>query len=294
MGSSSITIDQICSENTTMTTSASVKSHQLGSVRSVLSIAGSDSGGGAGIQADLKTIAAHRLHGLTAVTAVTAQNTRAVTGIYPVPLLGIAAQVSALFADFDIRAVKIGMLGSAAIVRTVAKALAKRTDAPVVLDPVMIASTGARLLEPDAVAALRDLLIPRAAIITPNLPEAELLTGLRAREAEDMPRVAQCLLEQGARAVLLKGGHLRRGPIVDLYADADGIVRITHPRLDVSGHGTGCTLAAALACQLALDKSERAAVRAAIKYVHGALRQAYRPGRGRVAVLDHMWATRRR
>lgn len=277
-----------------MTSTPRARSRRNESIRCVLSIAGSDSGGGAGIQADLKTIAAHRLHGLTAITAVTAQNTRAVTGVYPVPLLGIAEQASALFADFDIRAVKIGMLGSAAIVRTVAKSLAKRTEAPVVLDPVMIASSGARLLEPDAVSALRDLLIPRAAIITPNLPEAEWLTGLRVRDADDMPRMAQCLLEHGARAVLLKGGHLRRGPIIDLYADANGTMRIAHPRIDVAGHGTGCTLASALACQLALDKTERAAARAAVKYVHGALRHAYRPGRGRVAVLDHLWPLRRR
>jgi hydroxymethylpyrimidine/phosphomethylpyrimidine kinase len=259
---------------------------------SVLTIAGSDSGGGAGIQADLKTFAAHAIHGLSAITAVTAQNTRAVTAVHALPTAMIERQLDAVFDDFRIAAVKIGMLGTARITRAVARTLARRAPTHIVLDPVMIASSGARLLASDAIDALRNALLPLATLITPNLPEAELLTGLRLRDTEDMTRCAYALREAGAHGVLLKGGHLPRGAIVDLYVDAHHELRIRHARLRVEGHGTGCTLASAVAARLALGHDIETAVRGAVAYVHSALRHGTRPGLGSVCVLDHFWAAR--
>lgn len=253
----------------------------------VLTIAGSDSGGGAGIQADLKTFAAHRVHGLTAITAVTAQNTLAVTSVHAVPVREIERQLDAVFDDFDIAAVKLGMLGDAATVRCVARALAARRPAIVVLDPVMVATSGASLLEPSAVRALRQRLLPLATVVTPNVPEAEALTGLRIAGADALAAAAAALRGDTDAAVLLKGGHLARGPVVDLLLDARGTRRYVHPRLPVRAHGTGCTLASALAARLARGTPLRRAAGDAIAYVHRALELGYRPGRGRLVVLDH-------
>jgi hydroxymethylpyrimidine/phosphomethylpyrimidine kinase len=256
---------------------------------SVLSIAGSDSGGGAGIQADLKTIAAHGLHGLSAVTALTAQNTREVRAVHaPAPEF-LTTQIEALFDDFRIGATKIGMLATAALIDAVGAALTRRGTAPIVLDPVMIASSGAALLAPDAIASLTTRLLPRADVLTPNLPEAEALLGRRIASREDMPDAARALLALGPRAVLLKGGHLPSGDLLDLYCDASGLEGFEHPRLTLEGHGTGCTLSSAIAAQRALGRDRRDACRRACDYVHGALRHAYRPGEGAVAVLDHFW-----
>ena len=255
----------------------------------VLTIAGSDSGGGAGIQADLKTIAAHGLHGVCAITAVTAQNTRGVTAVHMVPGRMIEAQVAAVHEDFRLGAVKIGMLGTARAVRAVARALRPLGDIPLVLDPVMIATSGARLLQPDAVRALRERLFPLASVVTPNVPEAEFLLGTRIRDARAQQRAAEALRAAGAAAVLLKGGHLPGPKVRDLYLDGAGASTIVHARLARNGHGTGCTLASALACGLARGERGAAAARAAIAYVHGALRHASRPGRGAVDVLDHYW-----
>jgi hydroxymethylpyrimidine/phosphomethylpyrimidine kinase len=171
--------------------------------RSVLSIAGSDSGGGAGIQADLKTFAAHGLHGLSAITALTAQNTRDVSAVHTPDPAFLRAQLDALFDDFDIAAVKIGMLATAAVIDAVADALLHHPDVPVVLDPVMIASSGATLLAQDAIAALRLRLLPRAEVLTPNLPEAEALLGRRIADRETMPAAAEALRALGPRSVLL-------------------------------------------------------------------------------------------
>jgi hydroxymethylpyrimidine/phosphomethylpyrimidine kinase len=260
---------------------------------SVLSIAGSDSGGGAGIQADLKTFAAHGVHGLTAVAAITAQHTRGVTAVQVLPRAMLRAQIDAVFDDFDVRAVKIGMLGTRAVVAEVARALDRRPKVPVVLDPVMVASSGAALLRPDAVAALRRELLPRASVATPNLPEAELLVGHRIGGGAALAAAAEELLSAGARAVLLKGGHAPGRTVVDLFRSAAGDLHwIRHPRLRVDGHGTGCTLSAAIAARLALGEPLATAVIAASDYVHGALRAASRPGRGRVSVLGHAWALR--
>lgn len=265
------------------------------SVVSALTIAGSDSGGGAGIQADLKTFAAHGIHGLTAVTAVTAQNTRAVTAVHPVPVRAVHAQIEALFDDFDVRAVKIGMLGTPRLVVAVASAVARHPGPPVVLDPVMVASSGATLLRPEAIGALRRLLVPRATLLTPNLPEAELLLGRRIQGRDAHADAAAGLLAMGCNAVLLKGGHASGSTVLDLYIDRDGNrLEIRHRRLRVEGHGTGCTLSAAVAANLARGVALPRAVADAADYVHGALRAATRPGRGTVSVLGHDWRARAR
>ena len=255
----------------------------------VLTIAGSDSGGGAGIQADLKTFAAHAVHGLTAVTAVTAQNTRAVTSVHQLPPREITRQIEAVFEDFDIAAVKLGMLGDAATVRAVARALARVCPRHVVLDPVMIASSGARLLADEAIAALRTHLLPLATVVTPNLPEAECLLGAPVGGAREMRSAAQKLVELGCAAVLLKGGHLRRGPVVDLLLHAGVATRFSHPRLRLRAHGTGCTLASALAARLARGDSLPMAAGGAVDYVHGALTHGHDAGSSRVRLLNHAW-----
>jgi len=256
-----------------------------------LTIAGSDSGGGAGIQADLRTFAAYGVHGLSALAATTAQNTRAVTAVHRIPGAHLAAQIDAVFDDFRIAAVKTGMLRTAATVRVVARALRGRR-VPFVLDPVMIASSGAALLAPGAVDALVDELLPLATLLTPNLPEAEALTGLRIDSARAMDKACEALLARGARAVLLKGGHLPGHRVVDLLRTSKVRVAIRHARLAREGHGTGCTLASAIAAQLALGGALEGATRDAVAYVHGALARGSQPGRGRVFVLDHFWRMR--
>ncbi|HET6912590.1 MAG TPA: bifunctional hydroxymethylpyrimidine kinase/phosphomethylpyrimidine kinase [Rhodanobacteraceae bacterium] len=250
-----------------------------------LTIAGSDSGGGAGIQADLKTFAALGVHGLSAITAITAQNTRGVRAIHPVPLKHLRAQLDALFEDFPIGAVKTGMLGDAKTTRCVARELRLRKPAWLVVDPVMIATSGARLLDADAVRVLCDELIPLADVLTPNLPEAEALLGIKIKTARDGERAAQSLLDLGVQAVLLKGGHARGREVVDLYADARGTIEFRHPRLKIQAHGTGCTLSAALAASLAKGATPRVATRRAIGFVQRAMRAAYRPGGGALHVL---------
>lgn len=257
---------------------------------SVLTIAGSDSGGGAGIQADLKTFAAFRVHGLSVVTALTAQNTRAVTAVAMTRPSMIARQIEAVFDDFDIRALKIGMLGNRATIRAVARGLARQRRVPVVLDPVMVASSGAVLLEPDAIDALRAELLPQATLLTPNAPEAELLLGQPIRDRRALASAARSLLALGPAAVLLKGGHVGRGEVWDHLLGPEGPRVFRHPRLDVDGHGTGCTLSAAVAANLALGHPLEAAVGTAIGYVHRALAGSQRPGRGGVSVLDHYGA----
>ena len=255
---------------------------------SVLTIAGSDSGGGAGIQADLKTFAAHGVHGLSALAALTAQHTRGVTAVHVPPLDFLEAQIDACFEDFRVGAVKLGMLASAPVIETVARALERHRPAHVVVDPVMVATSGARLLEEAALAALRERLLPLASVLTPNLPEAELLLGWSIPDLGTMPHAAAALRALGAPAVLLKGGHLAGpGEVVDILVDAQGEQRTAHPRLRVDAHGTGCTLASAVAANLARGLALRPACAAAVDYVHAALRGGFRPGRGEVLVLDH-------
>ena len=263
---------------------------------SVLTIAGSDSGGGAGIQADLKTFAAHRVHGLCAIAALTAQHTRGVTAVEVPPPAFLRAQIDACFDDFDIQAVKIGMLANADMIQAVAKALDQHCPAHIVLDPVMVATSGAQLLANTAIEVLRKRLLPMATIVTPNLPEAEFLLGRPIADLDAMRAACDALLDLGAGAVLLKGGHLADGDeVVDLFAarrESGGRMRreIRHPRLDVNAHGTGCTLAAAIAAQLALGMPLIDACSAASDYVHRALTLGTRPGRSDILVLDHYGA----
>lgn len=260
---------------------------------SALTIAGSDSGGGAGIQADLKTFAAHRVHGLSAIAALTAQHTRGVTAVH-VPDTGfLRAQIDACLDDFRVGSIKLGMLANAEVIHVVADALSRRPCIQVVLDPVMVATSGARLLEPSALDALRTRLLPLATVTTPNLPEAELLLGHPIRGLAGMEAACRELLSVGARAVLLKGGHLQDmdlTEVVDLLADGSTLHQISHPRLALEAHGTGCTLASAIAANLALGQSLPVACSGAADYVHRALLAGYRPGRGDVAVLDHFAA----
>ena len=261
-----------------------------------LTIAGSDSGGGAGIQADLKTFAAHGVHGLSAIAALTAQHTRGVIGVHLPPVDFLQRQIDACFDDFTIGAIKLGMLGNAAVIAAVAEAfdthLTAADAAPIVLDPVMVATSGGRLMENDAaVDTLIRRLLPRAAILTPNLPEAERLTGRTITSRAGMREATRALLDLGVGAVLLKGGHLDdSGDVVDLYVDANHAFDIVHARLPANGHGTGCTLASAIAANLCLGHTMPQACRAAADYVHRALLGAYRPGRGNIAVLDHFGA----
>jgi hydroxymethylpyrimidine/phosphomethylpyrimidine kinase len=256
-----------------------------------LTIAGSDSGGGAGIQADLKTFAAHRVHGLSAIAALTAQHTRGVMAIEVPTVAFLRAQIDACFDDFQVGAVKLGMLAEARVIHAVADALERYAPPHIVLDPVMVATSGARLLEPDALDALRNRLLPLATLITPNLPEAELLLGASIHDQQAMHKACDQLLRKGAHAVLLKGGHLpATSDVVDLLADDSGVRVFQHPRLQVEAHGTGCTLASAVAANLCLGLPLAEACRAAGDYVHAALRGGYRPGRSDIIILDHFGA----
>jgi hydroxymethylpyrimidine/phosphomethylpyrimidine kinase len=256
--------------------------------RCVLTIAGSDSGGGAGVQADLKTFAAHGLHGLSAIAALTAQNTRAVTAVHTPPADFLRAQIDAVFDDFDIGAVKLGMLASAELIETVAAALSHYRPDNIVLDPVMVASSGARLLDPAALDALRRLL-PMATVITPNIPEAELLVGHAIADHDQAEQALDELTTLGAGAVLLKGGHLPGDPVIDRLSEGGRAHRFRHPRLMVDGHGSGCTLASAIAANLCQGLPLAAACEQAGHYLHGALAAAYRPGRSAISVLDPFW-----
>ena len=249
-----------------------------------LTIAGSDSGGGAGIQADLKTFAAHGVYGVSALTAVTAQNTVAVTGVQEVEASLVRAQIAAVCDDFPVAAAKTGMLSSAAIIGAVAEAAAELAPGrrfPLVVDPVMVAKTGDRLLRPEAVEALRSELLPRAALLTPNLPEASDLTARPVEDEAGMRDAAERLLRLGAAAVLVKGGHLAGAELVDFYTDGDSETVFRTARIETRAtHGTGCTLSAAVAAGIALGRPLREAVERALSYVRTAMRRAAPLGRG--------------
>ena len=250
----------------------------------VLTIAGSDSGGGAGIQADLKTFDAHRVYGMSVITALTAQNTREVTAVHEVPPEMVAAQIDAVFDDIGVDAVKIGMLASAPIITVVAHRLAawreRGLSPPVVLDPVMVAKSGDSLLKDDAVETLSAELLPLATLVTPNLPEAERLTGLDGREERDRYELARTLAARGP-AVLVKGGHGEGDELVDLLFDGHRFHRFTGRRVETSStHGTGCTLSSAIAARLARGDELPAAVGGAIDYLRGAIAAAFPLGSG--------------
>ncbi len=256
------------------------------SYQRTLTIAGSDSGGGAGIQADLKTFAALGCYGMSVITAVTAQNTEGVTAVHPVPAEVVAAQISAVLTDLGADAIKIGMLFTPEIVRMTADVLSRRAVPPIVLDPVMTAQSGAMLLKDEALAEMKTRLMPMAAILTPNLPEAEKLLGRTIRTVDDMQQAARELASFGSRAVLLKGGHLEEDQNVDfLYlVQEDRLLDFPGERIRTQNdHGTGCTLSAAIAAFLAKGRSMEQAVLGAKIYLTSALKAGakYKIGHGR-------------
>jgi hydroxymethylpyrimidine/phosphomethylpyrimidine kinase len=258
-------------------------------MRRALTIAGSDSSGGAGIQADLKTFAAHGVYGLSAITAVTAQNTLGVTAIEAMPTELVTAQIEAVMSDIGVDAAKTGMLPNAAIVEAVAAAVLDLEIPLLVVDPVMIATSGDDLVTDEAVAAMKSELLRRALVVTPNVPEAEVLAGIAIADHNDQRAAARRIVEMGAAAVIVKGGHLDTDPIIDLLYDGDRFVALPVRRVNArSTHGTGCTFAAALAAQLARGARLEEATRNAQQYVAGALRNAPDLGRGHGS-MDHFW-----
>jgi len=257
----------------------------------VLIIAGSDSGGGAGIQADIKAVTAMGGYAATAITAITVQNTLGVHSVHPLPLDLIEAQARAVLDDIGADAIKTGMLGSTDVVERVAAILDTR-DAPAVVDPVMIAKGGQPLLPDEAVRAVRALMVPRATLLTPNAPEAEALTGIAVADLDGQRRAGEALLALGARAVLMKGGHVPGDTVIDLLLTATGETLLEGPRLDTRHtHGTGCTLASACATGLAKGLPLEAAVAEAWAYVAEAIRRAPGLGEGH-GPLDHGWPLR--
>ena len=261
----------------------------------LLTIAGSDSGGGAGIQADLKTFAALGCYGMSAITALTAQNTTGVRAIHAAPPEFLTQQIDAVVEDIGVDAVKIGMLHSPEIVRTVAEAIERHRLPNVVFDPVMVATSGARLIDEPAVEVLVNELFPRTRLVTPNLDEAALLVGFVIHDEASLLRAAERLIERGARAVLLKGGHLPGEEVVDLLLTADGRSQFWRASRIASRnlHGTGCTLSSAIAAHLALGDDLVAAVGAAREYVRKAIESGadVRTGAGH-GPLDHGFAPR--
>ena len=257
-------------------------------VPTAMTIAGSDSGGGAGIQADLKTFAALGVYGTSVLTAITAQNTVGVTGVHEIPTEIIAAQIDAVITDIGADAVKTGMLSSSAIVEVVARELTRHRVETLVVDPVMVAKSGDPLLREDAVEALGSLLIPLAAVVTPNIPEAESLTGIKIATDDDVRSAARKIVQMGARSVVLKGGH-REGPATDLFFDGVRFQEFSAPRIDTRNtHGTGCTFASAVAAGLARGMTVMDAVAQAKEYVTEAIRHSFPIGRGH-GPLNHFY-----
>lgn len=252
----------------------------------VLTVAGSDPSGGAGVQADLKTATALGVYGASVLTGLTAQNTRGVQEVHPLPASFVSAQLTSVVEDLDVRAVKTGMLGDVSVVAAVAAGL---PVCPLVVDPVVVATSGHRLVPEEAVAAIRSLLVPRAAVVTPNVPEARLLAG-----TDDLVEAGRRLVGMGARYALVKGGHVEGRTVTDLLVSGEGAVELGAPRVDTPHtHGTGCTLSAAIASRVALGDDVPAAVDAARAYLRGALLS----GAGRVVgaghgPVDHLWALR--
>jgi hydroxymethylpyrimidine/phosphomethylpyrimidine kinase len=245
-----------------------------------LTIAGSDSGGGAGVQADLKTFAALGVHGTSAITAVTAQNTVTVTDIFELPVEMITAQIEAIVSDLEVGAAKTGMLSSSDIIDAVAVAIAKHRITSVVVDPVMVAKGGARLLRADAIDALRMRLLPLAAVITPNLPEAEVILGRRVRTLAERRGAARDLVALGVRAAVVKGGHAE-DDVIDVFWDGTNMVELTGTRIPTGNtHGSGCVFSAAIAAGLAKGLEPLAAVRGAKEFISGAIEGALDIGHG--------------
>jgi hydroxymethylpyrimidine/phosphomethylpyrimidine kinase len=245
-----------------------------------MTIAGSDSGGGAGIQADLKTFAALGVHGASALTAITAQNTVDVTGVLELPLAMIDAQIDAVVGDIGVQAAKTGLLSSAEIIATVAAAIRRHAIDRLVVDPVMIAKGGAKLLRDDAVNALRDELLPLAAVLTPNMPEAAVLLGREVVSVEDRQQAARDLVAMGARAAVVKGGH-SNGDVTDVFFDGSHLVELEGERVPTTNtHGSGCAFSAAIAAYLARDAESLEAVREAKVFITRAIVNSLEIGHG--------------
>lgn len=255
-----------------------------------LTIAGSDSGGGAGMQADLATFHAYRVHGLTAVTAVTVQDSVGVHGVHSVPPDVVRAQITQVADDIGVNAVKTGMLGSAEIIETVADTLRRFDLRPLVVDPVAASKHGDPLADADAIEALRTRLLPSADLVTPNLGEVELLTGVRVRTRDDLPAAAAAVHALGPRWVLIKGGHLPNSPeAVDLLTDGQHSWELATPRVDTPHtHGTGCTLSAAITARLARGEDMLTAVRGGKQYVTAGITHSYPLGAG-IGPVGHLW-----
>ncbi len=260
-----------------------------------VTIAGSDSGGGAGIQADLKTFSALGVYGASVIAALTAQNTKGVTGIHDVPPSFVTAQIDAVFSDLAVNAVKIGMLSHPDVISAVADGLTRYRQTAIVLDPVMVAASGDRLLAAEAIDVLREVLIPKALVLTPNLPEAAaLLQAPVAQTESEMREQGERLLSLGARAVLMKGGHAGGAESVDLLVEHNSVARLASERIDTRNtHGTGCTLSSAIAAGLAKGMQLAEAVREAKAYITAAIRASDRlaigHGHGPVHHFHHWW-----
>ena len=249
-------------------------------IRKALTIAGSDSGAGAGIQADLKTFAALGVYGTSAITAITAQNTVGVTQVFALSPKLVGAQIDAVIEDIGAHALKTGMLANAAIIDLVANKIRRHRLKNIVVDPVMVATSGDLLIKKNAVAALRSRLLPLATVVTPNIPEAEELTGMPLRSSEDIEQAARLIVAMGAKAVVIKGGHLE-GPAIDLFYDGRKMRALDAPRIHTKNtHGTGCTFSAAIATYLAKGEDLESAVRSAKKYITGAIRAGFIVGAG--------------
>jgi len=258
------------------------------SIPRVLSIAGSDSGGGAGIQADLKTFTALNVFGMTAITAITAQNTQRVSAVQVLPGSIVSDQIDAVAEDIGVDAVKVGMLANTEIVETVAAAIDRHGFQNVVLDPVMIATSGDALLSDDAVDALKNRLLPHAFIVTPNIPEAEALSGMKIVDGDSAQRSARAIHDLGAIHVLIKGGHGKGAEVVDLLFDGHEFREFRSERIETRNtHGTGCTLSAAIAANLAKGANVQDAVSSALEYVHQAILAGFCLGNGH-GPLNHM------
>jgi len=263
------------------------RSQDKTSIPRALTIAGSDSGGGAGIQADLKTFAALGVYGLSALTAITAQNTQGVRAVQELPPELVEAQIEAVLEDIGADAAKTGMLSSSAIIEVVARCVS-RWKLRLVVDPVMVAKGGDALLQPEAIATLSTVLLPLAEVVTPNLFEAEVLTGRRIETLHDMREAAQAIFELGPRHVVVKGGHRAADP-VDVYFDGKGFAELRAPRISTRHtHGTGCTFSAAIAAFMARGLPVDAAVTGAKNYITEAIRHAPGLGRGHGPV-EHFW-----
>jgi hydroxymethylpyrimidine/phosphomethylpyrimidine kinase len=262
-------------------------------MKNVLTIAGTDPSGGAGIQADLKTMCALGVYGMTAITALVAQNTRGVYRVQEIDTGMVAAQIEAVFTDIRVDAVKIGMVSSAEIILTVRDCLVRFGAKNIVIDPVMVAKSGDPLLRPEAEQAVRDF-SALADVLTPNIPEAEILAGFPIKTGEDMQRAAEFIAERGAKNVLIKGGHRPGTDAEDLFYSGGRALWLPAKRIETQHtHGTGCTLSSAIACRLALGDSPEAAVRAAKEYITQAIKDCYAVGGGRGPV-GHLNALYRR